>query len=151
MHLIADVLVHNKPEFQHRLRETSDAIRTMVGLYKGCTSRSLLQVLTDCVSSAVRGNYENQKRFVAEGVAQHIAALTTVVFKSLVLSAIEAFHSLAEANPETQQELLAAGIADGLLNQMKRTRYMSIQVLAECANHTFATRVDLHPSGTQNN
>lgn len=126
--LHVDRLVDGKPEFQNKLRETPDAIHTMIGLYNGCKNRGLLMALTDAVSSSVRGNPESQKAFVADQIASAIAALTTVFVKSLILTAIEAIHSLAESNPETQRALLASGIVDCLLTLMKRTRYMSIQV-----------------------
>jgi len=114
--------------FQDNFRETKGAIETLVGLYSNCTSRLLLQALTDCVANAVRSNPESQKRFVAAGVERHLNPLINVLCKPLVLSTIEALHSLAEFNPETQRVLLASAIPENLLHMMKRTRYLSIQV-----------------------
>ena len=125
---IVDKLVGNNSEFQNNFRVTKGAVETLVGLYSNCTSRSLLQALTDCVSNAVRGNPESQKRFVEAGVGRHLTRLITVLCKSLVLSTIEAIHTIAEFNPDTQRALLATGIPDSLLNVMKRTRYVSMQV-----------------------
>jgi len=71
-------LVKDNHDFQDAFCSTPDAVKAMVAMYEGCTSRSLLMALTRAICSVTRHNSTAQKMFVAAGVTEHISTLMTL-------------------------------------------------------------------------
>lgn len=108
---------------------TQGLVQALVSLFESNTHPSLLLALTNAVSQVVEGDKANQNAFVAEGITQHIVSvvMNQIRNKDIQASAVEAIHKLAEANKQTQKDLLDKGAERLLMQMLKKNRAEALQ------------------------
>lgn len=121
---IADKLLDCNSQYQNDVDK--EVVQTIVGLFTAKNVQLYWKKLTIFVYKAVRCNADGQKKFIDAGITRHLTVM--VNDPSLVVYTIQALHTLAEYNQVTQRALLASAAPDSLLNIMKKTLHIAMQV-----------------------
>ncbi|RUS75422.1 hypothetical protein EGW08_016801 [Elysia chlorotica] len=117
------------PKLRSTVGSAQGMVQALVSLFETNNHPSLLLALTNVVSQIVEGDKANQNAFVNEGITHHIVSvvMNQIRNKDIQASAVEAIHKLAEANKQTQKDLLDKGAERLLMQMLKKNRAEALQ------------------------
>ncbi|XP_019638364.1 PREDICTED: ankyrin and armadillo repeat-containing protein-like [Branchiostoma belcheri] len=126
-------IAESDPDHRTTVGGTPGLFSTLVNLFEDCTSKALVLSLTMAIGKMVRGDKNNQERYVNEYGASPLIMLVRVRNKDIQLSAIEALYCLADGNDFAQKAILEEGAVMPLIQLLKRTRAPDVQEMSAMA------------------
>ena len=120
---------HTHESHQTQVGSAPGAIGCIVGLLTDCTNKNFLMALMRAITKLSGSHKGNQDAFIARGVAPHVIMLTGVSkSRDLQLGAVDAVASLVDGNISTQKHMLSEGVEGHLMNLLKKSRQVVVQV-----------------------